>query len=91
MYETDRANTKEQKKQVLDRLYKLWLRHPQLRLGQLIQNVFEQAQISIVEIPRDGKRQETQFHAMEIFFIEDFPFIQQLEDTLAELENKEVD
>jgi hypothetical protein len=30
-----------QKKVVLDRLLELWIRHPKLRLGQLIRNVYD--------------------------------------------------
>ncbi len=36
----DRANTPEQKQEIMERLYKLWLEHPELRLGQLIGNVY---------------------------------------------------
>lgn len=36
-----RAQTPEQKKQVLQRLYKIWLSYPHLRLGQLLHNVVD--------------------------------------------------
>ena len=35
-----RANTPAEKKSVIKRLEKLWLKNPELRLGQLIGNVF---------------------------------------------------
>lgn len=33
-----RAETPEEKRAIIERLYTMWLRHPQLRLGQLIAN-----------------------------------------------------
>lgn len=36
----DRANTPEEKQEIMERLYKLWLKHPELRLGQLIVNIY---------------------------------------------------
>lgn len=37
-----RATTQKQKEEILNRLKKLWLGSPQLRLGQLIGNVFDE-------------------------------------------------
>lgn len=34
----NRANTKEQKKEILDRLLNAWEMSPELRLGQLLEN-----------------------------------------------------
>lgn len=34
----DRANSPEEKKKVLDRLFIIWMKHPELRLGQLLSN-----------------------------------------------------
>ena len=36
-----RAHTPEQKLEVIERLYALWLEQPDLRLGQLIANVYK--------------------------------------------------
>ena len=36
----ERANTPEQKQEIIERLLALWLRYPELRLGQLICNRF---------------------------------------------------
>lgn len=36
----DRANTPKQKREVVERLYALWSEYPELRLGQLIGNVY---------------------------------------------------
>lgn len=35
-----RAYSAEQKRAIIERLYALWLRWPELRLGQLIMNIF---------------------------------------------------
>jgi hypothetical protein len=35
-----RATTDEQKREIIERLYQMWIENPQLRLGQLIGNVF---------------------------------------------------
>lgn len=35
-----RATTPELKREVIERLYELWIKHPELRLGQLIGNVY---------------------------------------------------
>jgi predicted Rossmann-fold nucleotide-binding protein len=35
-----RAKTKDEKKQIITRLYKLWLKNPELRLSQLIENTY---------------------------------------------------
>jgi len=34
----ERANTDRKKKEICNRLYAAWLKYPQLRLGQLIEN-----------------------------------------------------
>jgi hypothetical protein len=36
-----RAHTPEQKWEVIERLYTLWLEHPEYRLGQLIANIYK--------------------------------------------------
>ena len=36
----NRANTPEQKQEIINRLHALWLQYPELRLGQLILNYF---------------------------------------------------
>ncbi len=36
-----RAYTPEQKKQILQRLYSVWLSYPHMRLGQLIHNAVD--------------------------------------------------
>ena len=36
-----RAHTDEQKREVIERLYRLWVKCPSLRLGQLIINCFD--------------------------------------------------
>lgn len=36
-----RAHTPEQKRAIIERLFKLWLEYPELRLGQLIFNCFK--------------------------------------------------
>jgi hypothetical protein len=41
-YLKDRAVTKEQKEEILNRLGVLWLDNPELRLGQLIKNVYKE-------------------------------------------------
>jgi hypothetical protein len=38
-----RAMTAKEKKDVMKRLYKLWLQNPELRLAQLIENVYHHA------------------------------------------------
>jgi len=38
--QTNRATTDEQERQVIERLYTLWIVRPELRLGQLLGNVF---------------------------------------------------
>jgi len=35
-----RATTDKQKREIIERLYKLWTEHPNLRLGQLMGNVY---------------------------------------------------
>lgn len=35
-----RAKTKYEKAEIIERLHDLWLKHPELRLGQLIGNVY---------------------------------------------------
>lgn len=39
----NRALTPKDKKEVMKRLYKLWLQNPELRLTQLIENVYHHA------------------------------------------------
>lgn len=39
---THRATTDEQKRNVVERVYALWIAHPELRLGQLLGNVFRE-------------------------------------------------
>lgn len=34
----DRAITEEQKKEVLEKIFQLWMKYPEMRLGQLIEN-----------------------------------------------------
>lgn len=41
-YLKQRAITEEQKLEVLERLKALWLNNPELRLGQLIRNVYKE-------------------------------------------------
>ena len=36
---TDRATTHEQKRELIEQVYALWCAHPELRLGQLLNNV----------------------------------------------------
>lgn len=38
---TNRARTPEEKKAILQRLYKVWLTYPHLRLGQLLHNIVD--------------------------------------------------
>jgi len=35
-----RANTEAEKRQVVEKLYGIWIHNPELRLGQLILNVY---------------------------------------------------
>lgn len=44
-----RANTPEEKRQVLDELYELWITVPELRLGQLLKNVLIRRSIYYIE------------------------------------------
>lgn len=34
----DRAITEEQKKEVLEKIFQFWIKYPEMRLGQLIEN-----------------------------------------------------
>lgn len=52
--------TSEEKQDILERLYVLWERHPQLRLGQLIGNVYH-------SMDSGGVRQ---YYATDRIFIE---------------------
>ena len=63
---SDRATTLEKKKQILVRLYRIWKENPDLRLSQLIENVY----------PHDNKC---------MYHIEDFPFIEELEEHYEKL------
>lgn len=63
-----RANTPEEKKVIVDRFYELWLRHPQLRFGQLIKNV----------------------HKTDFYYMEDEPFIEQMERFYQYQEDRKV-
>jgi len=58
-----RAQTPEQKKEVLDRLLQAWLQYPELRLGQLVDNA--------MYINRDNKP--------NLFNIEDMALIEIIE------------
>src|SRR5271168_1497976 len=60
----DRANDPDQKKAVIDRLLDVWLRHPELRLGQLIGNLYSRPSLP-------GNR---------IYNDEDFEFIANIEN-----------
>lgn len=44
-----RAITPEQKRQIIEQLYSIWLKNPQLRLGQLIWNKFGHMDFFFVE------------------------------------------
>jgi len=65
----DRALTPEQKKAVLDRIYKAWLASPQQRLGQLISNSVH------------GHREED---GSSLYFVEDSTIAAWVEDFVAE-------
>lgn len=68
----DRANTLAQKKDVLARLYRAWAKNPELRLGQMLFNVF-----GTTTFPKGFE--EAPIDQMNIFYTEDFPFIKQIE------------
>lgn len=72
-----RAVTDEQKKEIILRLYRLWIAGDNkfLRLGQLIQNVFEKSSFN----PKTGEP----VLSMDFYSIEDFDFIEELEKTYA--------
>ena len=44
-----RAWTPEQKRQIIEGLYALWLAHPALRLGQLVANAYPSPSLYYVE------------------------------------------
>jgi len=48
---------------ILNRLQRIWEKYPDLRLGQLIENVFP----------------NTEFDYISSYYLEDFPFIETLE------------
>lgn len=85
----DRANTDLEKKQIVDRLLAVWKKHPELRLGQLLQIVFEEKQVNIRQLPMKGKPTEEIFHVMEIFYREDFPLIETIEGYFGKKLDKE--
>lgn len=62
-----RAETTEQKREILARLAVLWERFPQLRLGQLIGNVYY----------------STDPGGCMLYFAEDYKLIEELESTYA--------
>lgn len=69
----DRAKTTGEKKQIMARLYKLWLRNPDLRLTQLIENVFHH---------------DKPDHCF--YNVEDFPFLESLENYYGKIEEKQL-
>jgi hypothetical protein len=58
-----RANTAEQKRQVIERLYVLWAENPKMRLGQLIGNMYS----------------STDPGGNNMYYAEDFELIEELE------------
>jgi len=58
-----RALDDEEKREIIERLYQLWTRHPAMRLGQLIGNVYHSND-------RGG---------LHLYYEEDFPLLDSLE------------
>jgi hypothetical protein len=58
-----RAETPEQKRAILDKIYSMWLQHPELRLGQLLLNAH-----SVVSNHKD----------FDIFYVEDETLVEEL-------------
>ncbi len=44
-----RAVTNEQKREIVEQLYTIWCRVPELRLGQMIYNYFEEPELHYIE------------------------------------------
>lgn len=68
-----RAQTPEQKREIIERLYTLWQAHPDLRLGQLILNAYSTDSVSV-----EGS----------IYHGEDFHFINNLERFYSPLQGE---
>jgi hypothetical protein len=62
-----RATEKEQKKEILNRFYKLWIKFPHLRFGQVIGNVIRQEnQLYYIEDYPLIEKLEQEYQALEV-------------------------
>lgn len=85
----NRANTNQEKFEVITRLYGLWLKFPELRLGQLIGNVYPCGPMpDEIEMKAALAGDFKPLKHKDAYNVEDFDFISELEKAYDELKEK---